>query len=99
MAGMFFKQKYGTGLDAAVAMSLDLMAGDAATFKAGYSAENAAIATAKVFSVDKADVLAGIKEELAETAKAVKDFGDYATESGALDQASGTVYSDADGGL
>ena len=26
-------------------------------------------------------------------------FGDYATETGALDQASGTVYSDADGGL
>ena len=28
-----------------------------------------------------------------------RGYGDYATETGALDQASGTVYSDAEGGL
>lgn len=28
-----------------------------------------------------------------------RGYGDYATETGALDQASGAVYSDADGGL
>ncbi len=60
---MTTKDRYGTGITGAVAMALDLMAGDAATFKRGYSAENAARAVANVFSVDKADVLAGIKAE------------------------------------
>lgn len=64
---MELKQRYlsagGSELDAAVRMARDLMRGDAATFKAGYTKENAALAVADVFGVDAADVLDVLKGE------------------------------------
>ena len=44
-------------LAAATLFARDLMRGDAATFKAGYTAENAALAAADVFGVEGEDVL------------------------------------------
>jgi hypothetical protein len=56
-----YLNQYGNRIDAAAALASDLMEGDAATFKAGYSADNAAIAAAEVFGLsgtEKLDVRA-----------------------------------------
>lgn len=41
---------------AASALAFDLMQGDPASFKQGYTLENAAIASAEVFGLDRSDV-------------------------------------------
>ncbi len=52
-----------TAIDAAVQLARDLMAGDPATFKAGYSLENAVIAACEAFggSVSRDDLRAKVQ--------------------------------------
>lgn len=58
---MSFQEQFGEGLKGAFKMALALMAGDAATFKQGYTADNAALAVAGVFDVDAEDVKVALK--------------------------------------
>jgi hypothetical protein len=51
-----YLNQYGNTISAAVALAEDLMADDPATFKAGYSAANAAIAAAEVFGIERSQV-------------------------------------------
>lgn len=48
----FLAENNGDTAKAAEALARGLMKGDAATFKAGYTADNAAIAAAEVFALD-----------------------------------------------
>jgi hypothetical protein len=53
----YLRKADGNVLAAAVSLARDLMRGDKASFKAGYTAENAAIAAAEVFGVERKAVL------------------------------------------
>ena len=56
LATRYRMQHQGNDSEAMAAMAFDLMEGDAARFKAGYSEANAVIAVAEVFGVEREDV-------------------------------------------
>ena len=56
LRNQYLADAHGNDREAMAAMAADLMEGDAARFKAGYSEENAVLAVADVFAVD-ADVV------------------------------------------
>jgi hypothetical protein len=77
----FVEDRFGAGLVGAVKMARELMEGDAAKFKAGYTADNAALAVADAFKVDVDDVKDALRRGyVVEVATSQNDEGsDFAT--------------------